>query len=155
MAVEKLISIQKSAFPLYWVLIVDFSDWMAASPWIMMPYNPPHGKSLQEIERERHRTREREDIKRSHRRNENYKRCSFTHTHMCASTHTHHPIFLLTVEKKMCFLPSVWKQVRGRGRNGINIVQDREDWTSLLCTLKETTEGTHLEQLEFFQLQMK
>lgn len=52
---EKLISIQKSAFPLYWVLIVDFSDWMTASPWIMMPYNPPHGESRQEIERERHR----------------------------------------------------------------------------------------------------
>lgn len=36
----ELISIQKYAFPLYWVLIVDFSHWMAASRWIMMARRP-------------------------------------------------------------------------------------------------------------------
>lgn len=119
-------------FPLYWVLIVDFSDWMAASPRIMMPYHPPYGESQPEMKGKREETEE-----------------------MKAMSHSFTPLpppsFFWQLKNKVYPGSCVWA---GEGKlNKYGVRQRIGHHRSL--SLKTTTDGAHPEQREFCRLQKK
>ena len=119
-------------FPLYWLLIVDFSDWMAASPRIMMPYRPPYGKSQSEKKGKREETEEMKAI--SH---------SFTPLPP--------PSFFWQLKNKVYPGSCVWA---GEGKlNKYGVRQGIGHHRSL--SLKTTTDGAYPERRELCRLQKK